>query len=105
VRLPRPADVEEGRAALQEALDAWQQGKASEDLQQRTPPIYVNDTDWRAGQSLVRYRLKNGNEYHGAQLRCSVLLSLRTKGGEQREKTVTYLIDTHPALVIVRGDM
>jgi hypothetical protein len=104
-RVPAPADPGRGREALHAALDAWEKGETPESLRQRTPPIYVTDTDWLAGQRLVHYQLKDKDEYHGSQFRCWVVLSLQSAKGGRKEKTVSYLIDTQPALVIVRGDM
>jgi hypothetical protein len=101
---PAPANRDRGREALRQALDAWQKGDSNESLHARQPPIYMNDTDWRAGSRLLSYELDGSDNYHGAQLRAEVKLALQDKSGNRTEKKVSYLIDTDPALVIVRGD-
>jgi hypothetical protein len=104
-KVPAPADAEEGRAALLAALGSWQKGDKPEALQQRRPPIVVNDPARIAGERLVRFQLLEGHEYHGTQLQCRVKLTFQDQEEGLKERTVTYLIDTHPALVVVRGDM
>jgi hypothetical protein len=102
--VPPPADPEQARHALRTALDAWRQGETPGALQQRSPPIHVNDSDWHAGLRLKRYELKGPEGHHGSQFRCSVLLSLQNEKGQAVDRTVNYLVDTHPALVIVRDN-
>jgi hypothetical protein len=100
-----PADPDQARQALRAALDAWQNGEAPEALKDRDPPVFVNDRDWQAGHRLTGYRLKGDGTYYGAQFRCSVVLSFGAGRGKPSEKTVKYLIDTHPRVVIVRDDL
>jgi hypothetical protein len=102
---PRPADPDAARQALRAALDAWRQGEPPQELKARQPPIYVNDTDWQAGVRLTGYELKGDGAFYGVQYRCSVVLSVEPGKGRKSEKTVKYLIDTHPRLVIVRDDL
>jgi hypothetical protein len=102
--LPPQADREAARQALCTALNAWQNGETAEALQKRSPPIYITDLDWRAGRRLQSYQLSEKDEYHGVQLRCSVVLKLKDAQNKLQEKSVTYLIDTSPAFVIVPGD-
>jgi hypothetical protein len=101
---PQPADPDKANEALRAALDAWQNGDTPEGLKARQPPIYVNDADWFAGHRLTGYELNGDGKYYGAQFRCSVVLSLEPSKGKRSDKTVKYLIDTHPRVVIVRDE-
>ena len=102
---PVPADPDQGRAVLLAALTAWKDGGQCDQLKERRPPIIVNDPDWIAGRRLKRFQLADGHEYHGSQLRCAATLTFEGENGVTTEKKVTFLIDTSPVLVIVRGDM
>lgn len=101
---PPSADFDQARAALTAALDAWKADQPSDSLQSLSPPLFVNDTDWQAGNRLQAYEILGGMDYHGVQARCAVKLTLIDKAGASSDKKVNYLIDTAPALVIVRGD-
>jgi hypothetical protein len=102
---PRPADPDVARQVLRTALDAWQKGDPADSLKAGQPPIYVNDTDWKAGVRLTGYEVKGDGTFYGAQYRCSVVLSVEPGKGGRSDKTVKYLIDTQPRLVIVRDDL
>jgi hypothetical protein len=102
---PEPADPDKARQVLRSALDAWQKGETPDALKARQPPIYFNDTDWQAGRRLAGYQVKEDGKHYGAQFRCSVVLSLEGDMGKRSDKPVKYLVDTHPAVVIVRDDL
>lgn len=99
-RLPPAADPEQARAALQEALAAWQRGESSESLAARRPPLYFNDPKCDTAR-LLGFTLEDGHTTHGQSVRLSAVLSLQLKDGARKEKKVAYLIDTSPATVIV----
>lgn len=99
--LPPRADADEARRVLAAALDAWKAGETAEALAARTPPVYFNDL--KADQRLVSYTISDGHEMYGQSVRLSVTLTLSSPDGSTRERKVTYLIDTAPALVIVQG--
>ena len=101
---PAPADPDKARETLRTALEAWREGGTPASLKERSPPIYVNDRDWEAGRRLARYEVQDKAEHYGSQFRCSVRLSLHDARGNVTDRTVKYLIDTQPALVIVRDD-
>src|SRR5689334_11882553 len=73
--LDEPVDPERASAALHAALDAWKQGERFGELQNRSPPIYFNEPEWRAGKKLVSFKAGKV-ELMGRQGRCSVRLSL-----------------------------
>jgi hypothetical protein len=102
--LPTSADPQRARETLRIALDAWKSGESSDALQKRSPPIHVRDVDWSDGWKLKDYRFTLDDEQYGQQRRCYVRLSLESPKGKAAGKEVQYLIDTAPALVIVRAE-
>ncbi len=99
--LPPVANPERGREALQTALDAWQKGEKVESLQASQPAIHVNDPDWRDNKKLLKFEIGSG-EFHGQSWRCEVLLTFQDGAGKATPHQVKYLIDTDPAMVVVR---
>lgn len=99
--LPPVADADKAKAALQAALDAWRDGASEESLQQRQPPIYVNEPDWRTGRKLAKYELGSG-ERQGQSWRCDVKLTFLEEGRETEPVPGRYSVDTDPAQVVVR---
>ena len=101
-KVPEPANPDTARQALTEALNTWVQGGSVESLSKRTPPIYFNDPQWKAGKRLKRFEIKGNLEEFGRQLRCTVLLAFEDEEGKTEEKDTPYQIDTHEVIVIVR---
>jgi hypothetical protein len=101
-KAPEPANPDTARQALTEALKTWVQGGSAGDLEKRTPPIYFNDPQWKAGKRLKRYQIKGNLEEFGRQLRCTVSLALEDEEGKTEERDAPYQIDTHEVIVIVR---
>lgn len=99
--LPPPADPDEARKTLATALDAWKAGGTAESLAGGRPPIYFNDL--RSDQQLLAYAIADGHEMYGQSVRLTVTLTLKMPDGSTKERKVTYLVDTAPALVIVLG--
>ena len=99
--LPPPADPAAARQTLTAALDAWKAGETTEALAARHPPIYFNDL--KPELRLLAYTIADGHEMYGQSVRLSVTLSVKLPDGSTKERKVTYLIDTAPALVIVQG--
>jgi hypothetical protein len=100
-RGPGPdADPAVADRALQIALVAWQSGKSPDDLEQESPPILMNEDDWRTGKRLLDFTMEKG-ALSGRQVRCRVRIKL-----QDRDRTVdrdaVYIIDTTPRIVIVR---
>lgn len=99
--LDKDADPDEGGKALQIALEAWKNGQPNEELEKRTPPILMNEDDWRAGKSLLDYKVEE-TSLVGRQVRARVRIALRDKNGKVQEQSATYIVDTTPRIVIVR---
>jgi hypothetical protein len=99
--LDDPVKPDQARAALQNALEAWQQGEPYGALPERKPPVHFNEPEWRAGKKLVSFDIGKV-ELLGRQGRGSVKLVLRDAAGKDNERTISYLIDTTPQVVITR---
>ena len=100
-KLPEAADPERARETLRTGLESWKNGETIDSLPKRSPPIYFKDSDWKAGWQLKSFRTTLDDEPYGQQRRIYVHLSLQ-KSGKATAKEVQYLVDTTPALVIVR---
>ena len=100
---PKPiaADSQRAREALQTALDAWQKGESEQSLQERSPPLYFNDPEWRAGKQLVKYEI-GAEQPNGLSVRYDVALTLQGEKGAAEKRQALYTVDTDPALVVVR---
>jgi hypothetical protein len=99
--LDKDADPEEGVRALHTALAAWKDGKPPAELEKLTPPIIMNEDDWRLGKRLLDFKVVESG-LAGRQIRCRVQIKLGGKQGKSFEQRATYIIDTNPRLVIVR---
>jgi hypothetical protein len=99
--LPEQADPAQAKQALRLALDAWQKGDSTDALRERTPAIHFNDPKPASGVRLLSYELPDAHEFFGQSVRLKVKALVEQKDGAQRERTLTYLIDTSPAVVIV----
>ncbi len=99
--LPPTANPEKAKATLSTALDAWKDGATAESLQARQPAIYFNDPEWNGSNRLVKYEF-DSEQANGMGWRCIVLLTVESGNGKSRQRKASYVIDTDPALVIVR---
>jgi hypothetical protein len=103
-RSAAPSDADEGRKALQTALDAWKGGETPDALARRTPPIHVTDGDWMGGLRLQRYRADDGGRLVGTDVNYNVVLELKTAKGKVVKKNAVYAVTTHPQLLVHRQD-
>src|SRR5262249_20621679 len=99
--LPDQADPAQAKEGLPLALDAWQKGQSLDALRARTPAIHFNDHKPAAGMRLLSYELRDEHEFFGQSVRFKVKATVEQKGGASKERTLTYLVDTSPAVVIV----
>lgn len=91
-----PVDADVARSALDEAMQAWKDGKKPADLQ---PDMYATDQDWVAGKKLVSFEILDEEEVEGSNVNLRVK---RTLSPEDRsvDPTVKYIITTTPAVTI-----
>lgn len=99
-----PSDHNEGRKALQVALDAWKGGEKPDGLAQRSPSIHVSDVDWKSGLLLQSYQADDQGKLVGADLNYSVVLELKNAKGKVTKKQAVYAVATHPQLLVLRQD-
>lgn len=99
-----PADAALARATLHSALESWKQGTPPDELQDREPPVHVADHEWAGGAKLLAFEVDRRDQHFGADLRCSVRLTLEGNHGKPRNKKATYSVGTGPALTVVRED-
>jgi hypothetical protein len=99
--LPPPADPELARASLRAALEVWKDGGTVESLRARSPVIYFNDSEWGPGRRLIKYEIVS-EQPSGLSWRSEVLLTVASGERGATPHKARYVVDTHPAIVIVR---
>ena len=91
-----PVDADTARSALEEAMQAWVEGKKPADLQ---PDMYVTDQDWVAGKKLVSFKILDEEEVEGSNVNLRVKRKLSPED-PSIDPTVKYLITTSPVITI-----
>lgn len=95
--IPKEADA---RAALQAALDSWQQGQKPGTITVGSTTIEVVDAKWRAGQKLARYEIVTEEPGDGPRW-FSVKLSLQKPVAEL---VVRYVVVGNAPLWVYREE-
>jgi hypothetical protein len=101
---PPPVDPGEARRQLGDALEAWKKGESHQSLGAREPPVVFNEPLWEGGTRLVAYELGEA-ELQGRQARCKARLTLVSRDGKQSERSIAYIVDTNPRVVITRESL
>lgn len=101
---PAKSDAEAAVKAVKDCLEAWKAGEKPDALAKRKPLIRVADEDWLQGVPLDSYEMVGAVQELGLQIRCTVLLHLKTAEGEVVERQVRYDIGTNPEISVVRED-
>ncbi len=99
--LPPQADTGLARSSLETALVAWSRSETAESLTHRDPPIYLNDSRYKAGARLEKYAIQEDSERTGQSVRITATLTLVLKNGKKLEKRTNFTVDTAPVVVIV----
>ena len=86
---------------LKTFLQAWQDGKKSEDLK---PGITGADREWTAGKKLASFEILPDEANQGTRLSMSVNLTLKDDKGAESKSTVKYAVSTAPAVTVLRDD-
>jgi hypothetical protein len=102
--VPPAVDTDEAARHLGAALEAWKNGEPHAGLVAKNPPVVFTEPLWDGGTRLLAYEL-GPVELNGRQGRCTAKLSLQGKDGKQYERSVGYVIDTVPRVVIVRENL
>lgn len=95
------ADPEKAKSALRAALTSWEKGEKEARLDGE--PIAFRDRLQREGFKLLGYKPAEEQPF-GYDLRCEVVLTLRSPAGKQSTQKVVYNVRTSPALSVARGD-
>src|SRR5262245_61272417 len=83
-------DPDLARSSLQQAMQAWQDGKAPADVK----PIIVGDPDWNQGRKLVAFEILLKEETSdGSNLHIPVVRRFLSYSAEPK---VTYIVGTSP---------
>ena len=101
--LPPQASPDQARSALTRALDAWKGGESIDALTKVQPAIFFNDPRCKSDVKLLAYKVLDAHEIYGQSVRIEVEVTFQQKDGSTKERKVSYLIDTSPAIVIVPG--
>lgn len=91
-----PVDADGARAALEDAMQAWVDGRKPADLQ---PQMYVTDQDWVAGKKLVSFKILDEEVIEGSNVNLRVQRKLSPED-PTIDPTVKYIITTSPAITI-----
>ncbi|MFO0876030.1 MAG: hypothetical protein U0840_01550 [Gemmataceae bacterium] len=100
---PGAADPTAAKAALQQALDAWQRGDPPERLLEGRPSIRVLDREWTQGHRLLRYEIGSQTPF-AADQRFQVVLTLQVANRPAVKKKAVYLVGTSPAITVAREE-
>ena len=88
-----PLDLDLARASVQNAMQAWVDGKTPKDLE---PEIVVGDTSWQQGEKLVSFEIVTNEETSdGSNLHIVVKRKFDSSDSE-----VTYIVGTSPVITI-----
>jgi len=101
---PQQADRGVAREILQTALESWKKGETPTALQERDPSITVADREWARGTKLLDFQVDDKDQLFGADLRCTVRLTLDNARGQPRKKKATYSVGTNQTFTVVRED-
>ncbi len=88
---------------LEKILVQWQQGNTPEDCLTLTPPVVVQDMDWKSGVKLQAFEIIEPGEARDANYYCQVKILLQSAEHGERSKNVTYLVGTSPVLTVFRS--
>lgn len=97
-----PVNTVKAQDALKTTLERWKSGGKCDELKAESPSITVQDLDWEGGKSLVAFEILDDGKNDDANLRVSVDLTLRDKGGREQKKKVKYVVGTSPVITVFR---
>lgn len=97
----QPVNPATAKDACKTFLQAWQDGKKTEDLK---PGIIGADREWSAGKKLVAFEILSDEANQGTQLSMSVKLTLKDDKGAESKSTVNYTVSTAPVVTVLRDE-
>ena len=78
---PKPTDPTKAVAILKTTLEKWKNGTSIAALQKETPAVYASDEDWKAGEKLVAFELRDVLDQGGFTTRIPVRLNIQSPNG------------------------
>ncbi len=100
---PAPADQDQARKTLDQALTGWQKGETVEGMKNASPSILVSDPKWSNGSALKKYEVKGDGKPAGAERVFTVTLWLTDGNGKEVTESVDYKVGTNPILTVFRA--
>ncbi len=101
---PRPLDRTLAMDSMKLFLETWRDQGSPDSLKDRSPSVVVNDADWDSGNKLLAFEIPTSGDDDGSNLYLDVKLTLKDETGEQRDKTIRYVIGTKPLVSIFRDN-
>jgi hypothetical protein len=99
----KPVDPDQARATLTMALDAWHDGRTTDEVTNGNPPITVADPSWKAGFKLSRYQVAESTRAAGFDLKMPVELWLEDPKGKAVQEKVKYTVSVQPSRTVIRA--
>jgi hypothetical protein len=98
------AQQNKAEAAIDKALDAWARGESADKLTTGSPPIQIDDPDWKSGVRLLSFLTAESKPSTAApgQFHCRVSLALQDRAGKKSEKEVHYEVALGATISITR---
>jgi hypothetical protein len=100
---PAPADEDQARKTLDQALTGWQKGETVDGMKKASPSILVSDPKWSQGVALKKFEVKGGGKPAGAERVFAVTLWLTDSKGKEATESVDYKVGTSPILTVFRS--
>lgn len=97
--IPPTMEMDDAKAAVAAALDAWQGGATPATLRERSPPIDFRDVKWDRGSKLNQYDVEK-QERSGVSVKVTVKQKVTETAGAWSTRVVVYNVDAGPVIVI-----
>ena len=91
----------QARAACNEFLTAWKNGKQVADLK---PKIIGRDSDWETGKKLESFEILKDEQSNGPNLHLTVRQIIKDAAGREIQQEVAYVVGTSPVVTVFRSD-
>jgi hypothetical protein len=100
---PAPADEDQARQTLDQALAAWQKGEKADAMKQGNPAIHISDPSWERGAALKKFEVDGSGKPSGAERAFTVNLWLTDSKGKESRQQVVYKVGTSPIFTVFRA--
>jgi hypothetical protein len=100
---PSPADENQARQTLDQALSSWQKGEKAEAMKNANPSIHISDPSWERGATLKKFEVEGTGKPSGAERAFTVTLWLTDSKGKESRQQVVYKVGTQPIFTVFRA--